>query len=61
MLVIWVMFFIPTSPCYMGNLALVLYLIWMAVGLVLFLVSAGERRAVSKEQRAASMFSTMAD
>ena len=61
MLVIWVMFFIPTSPCYMGNLALVLYLIWMAIGLLLFLASAGERRAVPKEQRAASMFSTMAN
>lgn len=61
MLVIWVMFFIPTSPCYMGNLALVLYLIWMAIGLLLFLASSGERRAVPKEQRAASMFSTMAD
>ncbi len=61
MLIIWVLFFIPTSPCYMGNLALVLYLIWMAIGLLLFLFSAGERRAVPKEQRAASMFSTMAD
>lgn len=57
--IIFVMLFLPFSPCYMGNLALVLYVIWMAVGLILYLVSSGERRAVPPETRAASMFSNM--
>ena len=40
MTVIWVMFFIPTSPCYMGTMAMIIFLVWMAIGIILYLATA---------------------
>ena len=59
MTVIWVMFFIPTSPCYMGTMAMIIFLVWMAIGIILYLGNSGQRRKVPKEERAAAMFATM--
>ena len=61
MTVIWVMFFIPTSPCYMGTMAMIIFLVWMAIGIILYLGNSGQRRKVPKEERAAAMFATMGD
>lgn len=59
MTIIWVMFFIPTSPCYMGTMAMIIFLVWMAIGIILYLGNSGQRRKVPKEERAAAMFATM--
>ena len=53
MTVIWVMFFIPTSPCYMGTMAMIIFLVWMAIGIILYLGNSGQRRKVPKEERVA--------
>mgnify|MGYP006896732640 CR=1 FL=1 len=61
MTIIWVMFFIPTSPCYMGTMAMIIFLVWMAIGIILYLATAASAAKCPKEERAAAMFATMGD
>lgn len=56
MLITLVLLFIPKNPVFMGGMAVKLFIAWMILGLILFLACSGERKAVSEEERNASLF-----
>jgi amino acid transporter len=59
--VVLIMLLLPVSPAYMGNMAVILFAAWYVLGLVLYFISAGERKAVPLAQREASLFARMSD
>lgn len=56
MAIIFALLFIPGNPVYMEPTAIKLFVIWMALGLVLYLLSAKQRNAVPVEARKAELF-----
>ena len=58
MTLVFVFLFIPlgSNPLYMGDLAVILFLCWMAVGVALYLITGSARKAVSVEERTRSLF-----
>lgn len=56
MLIIFVMLFIPGTPVYMEMVAIVLFVCWMVLGIVLYLIAGGARNKVSVEERTRSLF-----
>lgn len=61
MTILLVMLFIPNSPAYMGNLAVTMFLVWLVVGLVMFLLTAPQRNRLSPEERASALFASAND
>lgn len=59
MAVVFVLLFIPGNPVFMGPLAVKLFIGWMILGIILFIASAGQRNALTPEERFAAMFSKM--
>lgn len=60
MAVLLALLLIPNQPVYMGNMAVILFISWMAIGLVLFIRDARQRRKYSKLERATFLFASMA-
>lgn len=56
MVALFIMLFIPAAPPYMGDMAVVLFICWMVLGLILYLIAGSARKSVSAEERAASLF-----
>ena len=61
MTVVFILLFIPASPCYMGPMACILFVIWMVLGFILYFASAGQRNQLTPEERSASLFAKMND
>lgn len=60
MAVLLALLLIPNQPVYMGTMAVILFVSWMAIGLVLFIRDARQRRKYSKLERATLLFASMA-
>jgi amino acid transporter len=56
MALIFVLLFVPNNPVYMGTSAIVLFISWMVLGVVLYLAAGASRRSVSVEERTRSLF-----
>lgn len=56
MTVLFVLLFVPGNPVYMGTLAVQLFLVWMVLGLIVFLGTARTRNSKTPEERRASIF-----
>ena len=56
-----VLLFIPNQPVYMGTTAVLLFAIWMFVGLVLFVRDARQRKKYSQLKRATFLFASMSE
>lgn len=57
--VIFILFLIPGSPCYITDIALKLFAGWMAIGLVLYFINSPARKSIPVEQRTATLFAHM--
>ena len=57
--IVLVMCFIPGTPCYLGSLAITLFVVWMLLGLILYLGNRKARKQIPKEERVASLFQKM--
>lgn len=55
--VVFILLFVPDNPVFMGKTAIIMFVGWMVIGIVLFLASSVQRSKISKEERAAAMFS----
>ena len=60
-LVVFVLLFVPGNPVYMGKLAIIMFIGWMVIGLILYLASSGQRRGVSQEELKDGVFHGMED
>ena len=60
-LVVFVLLFVPGNPVYMGSLAIIMFVGWMVIGLILYLASSGQRRGVSQEELKDGVFHGMED
>lgn len=60
MSVLLALLFIPGQPVFMGSMAVTLFAAWMAVGLVLFVKDARQRKKYSQLKRATFLFASMA-
>ena len=58
-LVVFVLLFVPGNPVYMGNLAIIMFIGWMVIGLILYLASSGQRRGVSQAELKDGVFHGM--
>lgn len=56
MAVVFVLLFIPGNPVFMGNKAVMLFIVWMLIGVILFAMCGGQRKKVSPEERRACLF-----
>lgn len=54
--VVFVLLFIPNGPAFVGKVTVLMFVGWMVIGLVLYLASAPQRRAMSPEEREKQMF-----
>ena len=50
------MSFIPASPFYATGLAVKVFVVWMVVGIVLYLVSSGQRKGLSEAELEEGVF-----
>ncbi|MFQ8983409.1 MAG: hypothetical protein ACLR6W_04175 [Evtepia sp.] len=57
--VVFVLLFVPGNPVYMGRLAIIMFVGWMVIGLVLYLVSSGQRRGMTQDQLREGVFHGM--
>ena len=48
--------FIPVSPFYVGDMAVKMFIIWMAIGVIFFLVSGGQRKGLSEAELEEGVF-----
>ena len=60
-LVVFVLLFVPGNPVYMGKLAIIMFIGWMVIGLILYLASSGQRRGVSQAELKDGVFHGMED
>ena len=56
MTVVLVCAFIPVSPFYVGDMAVKMFIIWMAIGVIFFLVSGGQRKGLSEAELEEGVF-----
>lgn len=56
MTILFILLFVPNNPVNMGRTAIILFIVWMALGLVMYLVSAKERNKVPEEERKRRLF-----
>lgn len=59
MAILFLLMLIPGNPAYMGNTALIMFAVWMCIGIILYLVSGKERAQHTPEERAAALFHNM--
>jgi len=59
MIVLLILLFIPGQPVYMGKAASVMFLIWMVIGVILFLLDYRQRHRYSKLKRKSFLFASM--
>jgi len=59
MAIVFVLLFVPANPVFMGGMAIKLFIAWMVLGAILFMASAGQRNALTPEQRYDNMFAKM--
>ena len=52
----FVLMFVPASPFYVGGLSVKMFCIWMAIGLLLYIASAGQRKGLSREELEEGVF-----
>ncbi len=57
--VVFVLFLIPGSLCYISDLGLTLFCCWMALGVVFYLVTIKARNAIPEEERIATLYAHM--
>ena len=57
--VVFVLLFVPGNPVYMGKLAIIMFVGWMVIGLVLYLISSGQRRGMTQDQLREGVFHGM--
>ena len=57
--VVFVLLFVPGNPVYMGRLAIIMFVGWMVIGLVLYLISSGQRRGMTQDQLREGVFHGM--
>ena len=55
-LAVFIFMFVPASPFFIGKLAVIMFLVWMAVGFALYLLNRGERRKMTAEEIEKSVF-----
>jgi len=53
--------FIPSLPSFMGNLAITIFIVWVVIGLILYFGSSNYRKAISEQERVASIFKSKAN
>lgn len=58
-LLVLIFMFVPSSPFYVGTLSVEMFLAWMALGVILFVVSIKDRRGMTPAQLDAEMFSRL--
>ncbi len=58
-LVIIVLLFVPGNPLFMGKMAIVMFVAWMALGFVLYMACFRQRQAVSPEEREKTIFAKL--
>lgn len=58
-LVVFILLFIPGNPVYMGGLAIKMFIVWMVIGVILYLASAGQRKGVTEAELKAGVFAGM--
>lgn len=46
----FILMFVPASPFFVGALSVKMFCIWIVIGLVLYLLSSGQRKGLSREQ-----------
>ena len=56
---VFIFMFVPASPFYIGDLAVKVMIIWMIIGIVLYLLCSGQRKGLSREELEAGVFGTM--
>ena len=54
--IVFIMSFIPASPFYGGGLAIKMLIGWLVIGLILFLVSGGQRKGLSEAELEEGVF-----
>ena len=54
--VVLILSFIPSSPVYVGGLAIKMFFAWLVIGIILYLCCAGQRKAMPQAEREAAMF-----
>ncbi len=47
---VFIFMFVPSSPFFIGKLAVIMFLIWMAIGFTLFLLNTRERKKLTREE-----------
>jgi APA family basic amino acid/polyamine antiporter len=57
--VIFILFLIPGSICYISDLGLTLFICWMSLGLILYLVTIPARNRIPEAERTATLYSHM--
>ncbi|MDY3993332.1 APC family permease [Evtepia sp.] len=57
--VVFVLLFVPGNPVYMGALAIKMFIGWLVIGLVLYLVSGGQRKGMSQEELKHGVFAVL--
>ena len=48
--IVFILSFIPASPFYAGALSIRMLIIWMVIGIVLYLASAGQRKGLTEQE-----------
>ena len=54
--VVFVLLFIPGNPVYMGTTAIIMFIGWMAVGIILFIANARERKNIDPKVRENNLY-----
>lgn len=54
--VVFVLLFIPGNPVYMGSTAIIMFVGWMAVGIILFIANARERKNIDPKVRENNLY-----
>ncbi len=54
--IVFVLFLVPGSVCYIGNTGVLMLIVWMALGGLLYFSTANSRAARSREEREAALF-----
>lgn len=56
MTIVFILLFVPENPVFMGGTAIKFFIAWMVIGAVVFLGTAGQRNALSPDERRAAIF-----
>lgn len=49
--VVFVLLFIPKNPVYMGQTASIVFVVWMVIGILLYIINGGERKRIDAKTR----------